>query len=488
MNYSSKIHESKEKVYRHAIATKILDMMEKLRLSANEYSERRWIWELIQNAKDVKVESNAISILINYQINDSASFLEFKHNGKPFTVDNITFLIEQVSTKDRDNQDGGKPKTTGKFGTGFLSTHLLSEKVEIEGIIKEPDLPYGKFSLVLDRSGRNITDIMQSVEQSLALLEKLDSQSSIINYQETNFNTTFRYNLDNKGINVAQNGFLDLLVSLPYTLTFLPELYSVEISNKKIKYQNLTNEVLSSNSVKICKVNKSENSNSKEILIAFVSNGLTSVAIEVEYNNSKIYIKNIDDKTPKLFCDFPLIGSDIFHFPVIINNPTFNPTEPRNGVYLTDIEDNKIFENKKIIIEATELYFILLDYAIQNDWQNLELLSQIRIPKEADWLSKDWYESEILIPIRLRLLHVPIVIASNGQKQSILDETDEANIYFPYHTRKEIREIIWDLAYKLYPNNLPRKVDIHKWHDIIWGDCYKLSIEELLITVNSAEI
>jgi len=97
MSYSDKLKESKNKVYRAAIATKILDLMEKLRMGASDASERRWIWELLQNAKDVCYEETGISVIVNYD--SSGSVLEFSHNGKPFAVDNITFLIEQVSTK-----------------------------------------------------------------------------------------------------------------------------------------------------------------------------------------------------------------------------------------------------------------------------------------------------------------------------------------------------------------------------------------------------
>lgn len=56
----------------------------------------------------------------------------------PFTADNIRFLIEQISTKSR-NRSESKSKTTGKFGTGFLTTHLLSEIVTVKGVAKEPD-------------------------------------------------------------------------------------------------------------------------------------------------------------------------------------------------------------------------------------------------------------------------------------------------------------------------------------------------------------
>jgi len=173
MGYVTKIEESKLKVYNQAVATKILNLIDKLRLNSNENDERRWIWELIQNAKDVAFEDQGVSICIDLEIKKE-SYLEFRHNGKPFSIDNITFLIEQVSTNDRTNETGDKTRTTGRFGTGFLTTHLLSEEVEVKGVVKEPNLPYKKFSLLLDRSGTEIDEIIRSVNQSINLLSELD--------------------------------------------------------------------------------------------------------------------------------------------------------------------------------------------------------------------------------------------------------------------------------------------------------------------------
>jgi hypothetical protein len=52
--------------------------------------------------------------------------------------------------------DGTPPETTGKFGTGFLTTHLLSRIVEISGVyINAFDKSlYHKFTLKLDRTPR----------------------------------------------------------------------------------------------------------------------------------------------------------------------------------------------------------------------------------------------------------------------------------------------------------------------------------------------
>src|SRR5690606_29513593 len=132
---------------------------------------------------------------IDYSKDGEDSYIAFKHNGKPFTADNIRFLIEQISSKDRDKNDEGKPKTTGKFGTGFLTTHLLSEKVLVKGVAKEPELDYRKFELELDRSGFHLDEITDSVKISKDSVQDLDDKPVFNDYQEGKFNTSFTYYL-----------------------------------------------------------------------------------------------------------------------------------------------------------------------------------------------------------------------------------------------------------------------------------------------------
>src|SRR5690349_16387369 len=124
MTYKEKFDDSQQRAHHQNIATKILRDMSDLRGRAEESktAPRRWIWELIQNAKDVH-HPGGVDILVQL-VKDLK--VVFKHNGKPFSADNIRFLIEQISTKDRNKDEDGNRKTTGKFGTGFLTTHLLS--------------------------------------------------------------------------------------------------------------------------------------------------------------------------------------------------------------------------------------------------------------------------------------------------------------------------------------------------------------------------
>jgi hypothetical protein len=200
MGYRANINQSKQKVYEKAVATKILDLMDKLRESNNKNNPRRWIWELLQNAKDVKShERGGVDVTVDLRASDA--ILAFKHNGRCFSSDNITFLIEQVSTKERSEEN--LEDTTGKFGTGFLTTHLLSEVIEVKGVVKDDELPYRKFCILLDRSGTEIKEITASVNKSLEQLDQLEHAKDYADYGESKFNTIFTYKLNQDGLRTA---------------------------------------------------------------------------------------------------------------------------------------------------------------------------------------------------------------------------------------------------------------------------------------------
>src|SRR4051812_12462 len=64
-----------------------------IELSGDPQSARRWIWELLQNAKDVIANDGKIEI----NLTDLA--VEFSHNGSPFQHSNLLAILSQRSTK-----------------------------------------------------------------------------------------------------------------------------------------------------------------------------------------------------------------------------------------------------------------------------------------------------------------------------------------------------------------------------------------------------
>lgn len=492
MTYKEKFEASEYRAHYKNIATKILREMTLLRslVENSPIAPRRWIWELIQNAKDVH-QHDGVKIIIDYYKNSESSYISFKHNGKPFTADNIRFLIEQISSKDRDKDTDGKPKTTGKFGTGFLTTHLLSEKVLVKGIAKEPELDYRKFELELDRSGFQLDEITNSVQISKDSVQDLDNRLIYKEYEEGKFNTSFNYYLtDEIGHSVAEKGLTDLEKCLPYTFVFVEELKKVKIKHSGLLFSNATEYTEIAPNIKtvdICIKDGSGENTRKSLTFAILNKNLTTIAIPIKIENDKVEIIPIDENVPKLFCDFPLIGTEMFSFPVIINNPNFNPTDPRDGVYLTVSQrENPLAEdNKQYVKEAVVLYFELLEFASENNWDNLHLLAQIKpIFNCPNWISESWFKANVLNPIRNKLLDISIVRTANEDLQAIRID-NQKYIWFPTSTKPKYRNELWELANYWFPYLLPKESDVELWNRLIWKDCGKLTSDQLAAFVEN---
>src|SRR5580692_9367637 len=114
MTYREKFLASEERAHYQNIATKILREMNQLRsqVESSPTAPKRWIWELIQNAKDVSILGR-IGIKIEAELAGNKRHVTFKHNGQPFSAENIRFLIEQISSKDRKKDETGRSNTTG---------------------------------------------------------------------------------------------------------------------------------------------------------------------------------------------------------------------------------------------------------------------------------------------------------------------------------------------------------------------------------------
>lgn len=267
----------------------------------------------------------------------------------------------------------------------------------------------------------------------------------------------------------------------------MPEIKSIKIKNDNIQYE-LSRVVLEEGkNIKIYTVSQNTPKGKHENKIAVLTKNDTSIAIEIEHINNRVFLKEFDPLVPKLFCDFPLIGTEDFSFPVIINSPIFNPTEPRDGIPLTDKSDIKVNENKSIINDAVDLYYTLLEYASINNWGNIHLLAKFPPIKERGWISKKWFENEVVNPIKKRLLRTPIVDTENNGRISITNENNQANVWFPSSPKEDIREKMWEIANLWIPSMLPRKADINIWYQIIWADCNRLTLEIITNSIQKRE-
>jgi hypothetical protein len=427
-----------ERNNRKLTADKIRQILSKV-LNDPSSSARRWVWELMQNAKDVP---RSLFDHISVQIILSKNQLQFKHNGDPFTLSNIFSLIQQVSSKDSVNTD---VEVTGKFGTGFIATHLLSEIIDVKGIVFHKGV-YRNFELVLDRSGRTSEDLLPKIESALDRIRDIQNEAifpSIINYAnqrtEASYDTSFTYHLSSEEKRKsAVSGIEDLINTLPLTLVNLGKIKKVEVINNI----DNSNEVYTISEIESkgqlayyeVSIKKGQEAHTKY----YIKTKSTNVALSFELGSldAKKLI-TISKRTPYLFRDFPLIGSEKFFFPFVLNGLKFNPTEDRDGLLLHSAESAEAQENRTYVEEAFELAKVFVNDLIVENVKNRYIFANSRLPFEK-WenTSKDWYV-KLQRNYRNYLLDKPIVETEAGSIENLRDcvipsygITDETKINF----------------------------------------------------------
>jgi len=462
-----------------SIADKIINRLHDLELTV-ENNHGRWAWELLQNAKDSVAN---IDRKISVEIELNANSVKFRHNGMHFTEKDIRGLINQISSKEA--EEGTQSKLTGKFGTGFLTTHLLTKIIEVEGIVETIDEEYYNFSFSLDRSGKTTPQLIIQIENAWKAFHTSTEGNKIDDYNKEEFNTLFTYNLTtNEQKEIAKIGVIEFTQLIPFVLAFNLSIDSVKIidnlTRTKIEFQN-SDSYLNDIIVNITKI---ENEEKSDILILLAEGEDVAIAAIVKPFESGYEIQSLNNY-PKLFCDFPLIGTEDFHFPVIVNSFYFNPLMEREGIWLKGDGKKEVDENKEILKKAVQLYKALLGKITELKFYGFYNICLSEIPATNEkYFDKEWYKNDIQSELRKLILISKVVeIEDDALCKNIRFPVGE--VYFPDpDLNNSYREQIWDFSSALKVNKLPAKRLIHKWAKLIWkDDCSILNVSDLVIDV-----
>ena len=463
------IEQSRKEDGNRSIADKIKCRLHDLQKTI-ENNLGRWAWELLQNAKDSISDEADRDVCVQIELNNDSVI--FKHNGSFFTELDIRGLINQISSKEV--EEGEQTRNTGRFGTGFLTTHMLSRKVKVSSIVKTLDEKFYSFNFLLDREGKTTAELAPKVEMAWSGFQK-STQEVDFDYDENKFNTSFCYLLEtDEQKDIANKGIVEFSKLIPYVLTFIPKLKEVEIldnvSGKSVLFRN-TNKIIGG---LLSQIEKTENAEISEVLILQSKTDKVSIAIEVEKTEKGYAAKDIKD-IPKLFCDFPLIGSENFHFPMVVNSFFFNPLTERDGIWLKGNTDEEVLENQDLLKSSVELYKNLIDSISEQSFYDLYNLATTKVPTiDERYLERTWYIENIQKPLRSFLKKSKIVEIIDGRGS--IEE-----VYFPdTGFIKEDRETIWQFSSDLKVNKLPIKEHIQKWNNVIWEGCSKVDINDLV--------
>lgn len=452
-----------------SIADKIIKRLHDIEMTV-ENNHGRWAWELLQNAKDSVADNDR---KVSVEIELSKDSVVFRHNGTHFTEKDIRGLINQISSKEV--EEGQESKRTGKFGTGFLTTHLLSKVIQVEGIVETVDEEYYRFSFPLDRNGKTTGQLVPKIENAWTAFHESTEDNQIDEYDVDDFNTSFTYNLASKEQKeIARIGVDEFTQLIPFVLAFIPVIDSVNIidniNGTTTKFENseeLEDDVLLS-------IIKTENKKKFEIKLLFAKDDDVAIASIVEETKDGYVIKNLKD-FPKLFCDFPLIGTEDFHFPVIVNSFYFNPLMERDGVWLKGDGKQEVEENREILEKAVELYGQLLEKITELNFYDYYNICLSKIPSTNEkYFDDKWYQTTIQKSLRE-------IITKSKVIETEADKVLFSDVRFPDpDLKKEEREKIWQFSSDLKVNTLPAKKHIHKWADLIWKECGIVDIVDLV--------
>ena len=174
----------------------------------------RWIWELLQNARDTASSKEAY-LIASVEYKDGE--LIFQHNGPNFKIDEIAHLIYHGSTK---TEDEG---TIGQYGSGFLTTHLLSPTIDVSGQLDSSE----SFQFRLRREVNSVRELSELMDQAW------NDFNSSLSYKDDSdgFTTRFRYPIGEDSVSTVEYGLATLRKCAPYVVIFNKEFSSININS-----------------------------------------------------------------------------------------------------------------------------------------------------------------------------------------------------------------------------------------------------------------
>eukprot|EP00347_Sterkiella_histriomuscorum_P016142 403354325 len=511
-HFSKLIEEEKQQTRNRKIAASINDSIEQL--ESEPHAVVRWVWELVQNAQDAANPGQKVQIRIILEHDK----LIFSHTGKPFNLNDILNLIEQGSKKDRpkrQNQDDLTqkapqetptpidpqtsileyltiPTTTGRFGTGFLTTYLLSKNVEVQGVFHHIDQQsnestFRKFSLLLNRDAKDLDHMIELNQQSAKIFQELDDTNIcpiVPDYEPgLGYDTQFVYHIDEEGYKNACEGFYSLSTASPYVLAFNEKIQTFHLVD--IQERDLNGNVTQQGEVLLMLNNIPKFSVTDIKILHYIYRQLGEPDIDRyfiqsqgRYSQIVAEVKILDEKLdryeflakdpsiPNFFVDYPLIGSESLGTGVVFNSHAFYPNEKRSGIQL--VKGKKAAVNREIMTDCKENFEQFLNFVIEQKYSGLQNLIMKLNPQQQ----VNDYLKEILLDQVIKIfLNREVIESELGF--IILDDA-----IFPWIDEKQRSlnfnqqlEDLWDLAnYQYGKSGLLIKKNVNYIMD--WAQVY----------------
>ena len=421
----------------------------------------RWPFELMQNAHDAGPRDDDQRVKIAFVLRDGQ--LVVSHTGKPFVAQELAALLSGGSSKEFDSEE-----TTGRFGTGFLVTHALSTRVDVDGVLTTQEGPEA-FHIELERDGDE-DSIAKNIEQANEALETAKSVSvASIADKPT---ASFVYH-DVNG-EVAKRGLSRLEQALPYLYATCSKLGSVRIerfedellfepgtSCKDTNGDFIINEthiaISSSDAVKnVVAVRIGHKDGQSALLAVLESRGLSEYQVLLP-----------SDDFSRVFVTFPIAETDFLPFNVVLDG-NFAPDQERDGIAMHDAD-------KALMDEALSAFPTLVQHAVASGWLDAHNLAHLSVPDrplsgENESGELEWWQ-DVLLRVAEQTAAMSIVQTEAGLLPALHNQDGLAASFLVPAIDADATECIdydtvHEIADAIAVLNIPSKEVARSWGEI----------------------
>lgn len=455
-------------------------------LSKSEVLKKRWMWELLQNASDLSDDIEA-------EFELSKERVIFRHNGPPFTLGEAYNLIMPDSDKD-DNSEKSR-SIIGQFGTGFISTHILSGYIEVQGMVE--DGGYHSFAFALDRTERKNKDaLIKSIIESEEEYEK-SLKLQFLFEPGKSMDTQFIYHLDSAydsidAEDVVSTGLEFFEKAIAFVMAFRPQLSKVTIIDKRGIFETTIScfqeeEEIICPGFRVIKITRLKDKGRRNLTyVGLIEEKKTTLAFLMDKKkNDQWGFLPFPVNIPQLFCAFPMVGSEYFSFPVVIHSEYFVPGRERDGIELTILDT----ENRTLLLESQGGFKRLMQISAAQKMLDIFHICRLEVPSIHNPEVRRWLYSEIFKPMANSLYGAKIVeLQGNQPARSSLEK-----MMIPYadkrlEKRNAVVLKVHKLAFALDPTFIPKEEHAIAWYEHLNFDFFgeeKLDFEKLVQIVSN---
>ena len=440
--------------------------------SRRDRVQTRWIWELLQNARDASPGDYKGLVC---SIENEPGKVLFQHNGRPFKLEEIARVIYHGSTKAEDES------SIGQYGSGLLTTHLLAPEVEVSGTLDDGS----HFNFPLRREAITVPQ-MHTFMKTAADKFRASISTTESSALSDGFTTRFLYPFENADSpSLVNQGISKLKLFAPLILAFNPEFKSISIKDSAnfVCFEIVDLVDMHEDGLREITVRKTEDGTSNVVSYLLAIHDKTSIAVPISEDGDGYSCLPIVD-SPRLFLGLPLVGTETFSFPAVVNSFRFTPSDgDRDGVNLwINIKDEANIENQAALGEAGALLLNLAGHAAASGWKNTYELAYV-----PPIVNKDWFESsELQEHLEEQLINLlrktPVVVCEYGGGAVAPEDS-----VIPFAEDKGSIGTLWQLLSCLneFHTKLPRREEavgwcaaVSSWAEI--GECFAADFGEVV--------